>query len=89
MSKHESHPEIVKRLRRAHGHLAKVIDMIENGVNCAETAQQLHAVTNALSAAKTLFVQDHIEHCFEDAIGLENKKVRNALEELKTIAKFL
>jgi DNA-binding FrmR family transcriptional regulator len=49
MSKHlhRTHPDIVKRLRRADGHLQKVISMIEEGRPCLDLAQQLHAVESA------------------------------------------
>ncbi len=40
---HQSHPEIVKRLRRAEGHLRRVIAMVEEGRPCLDLAQQLHA----------------------------------------------
>ncbi len=33
---HASHPDIVKRLKRAHGHLAGVIAMIEEGRPCVD-----------------------------------------------------
>ena len=53
MSKHQhihsTHPEIVKRLRRAEGHLRTTISMIEDGRSCLELAQQLHAVEKAIS----------------------------------------
>ena len=45
--RHASHPTILKRLKRAHGHLASVIGMIEAGRPCTELAQQLHAVESA------------------------------------------
>jgi DNA-binding FrmR family transcriptional regulator len=47
-----SHPAIIKRLKRAHGHLAGVIAMIEKGRPCVDLAQQLHAVESAISNAK-------------------------------------
>ncbi|MBI4389942.1 MAG: metal-sensing transcriptional repressor, partial [Nitrospinae bacterium] len=65
MDKHETHPEIVKRLKRASGHLDKVVQMIESGKGCLEVAQQLHAVVNAIARAKRIYVQDHIENCIE------------------------
>ena len=46
---HASHPDIVKRLKRASGHLNKVITMIEEGTPCLDVAQQLHAVANAVA----------------------------------------
>jgi hypothetical protein len=45
---HESHPEIVKRLKRATGHLQTIITMIESHRSCLELAQQLHAVEKAM-----------------------------------------
>ena len=36
---HASPPEIIKRLQRAHGHLAGVIAMIEEGRSCVDLAQ--------------------------------------------------
>jgi uncharacterized protein len=49
---HESHPEIVKRLKRAEGHIRKVITMFGEGRTCLELAQQLHAVEKAIGEAK-------------------------------------
>ena len=40
----QTHPEIVKRLRRAEGHLRGIIDMIETQRPCLDVAQQLQAV---------------------------------------------
>jgi len=45
-------PEIGTRLKRAQGHLAAVIDMLESGRPCMDLAQQLHAVEKAIGNAK-------------------------------------
>jgi len=82
--KHSSHPDIVKRLTRAEGHLRSVIAMIEAGKPCVELAQQLHAVESAVAKAKKELIHDHIEHCLED--GHDTK---NALRELKQLANYL
>jgi DNA-binding FrmR family transcriptional regulator len=82
--KHSSHPDIVKRLKRAEGHLRSVIAMIEAGKPCVELAQQLHAVESAVAKAKKELIHDHIEHCLED--GHDTK---NALRELKQLANYL
>jgi len=89
MSTHSTHPNVAKRLRRAHGHLTKVIDMIESGQPCLEVAQQLQAVVNAISAAKTIHVQDHIEHCLVEALEAPAAKARARVNEFKEIAKYL
>lgn len=53
---HQSHPEIVKRLKRADGHLRGVIEMIEGGRPCLDIAQQLHAVEKAIAQAKKTLI---------------------------------
>ena len=51
-------PEISARLKRAHGHLAAVIDMLESGRPCLDLAQQLHAVEKAVGNAKKELIKD-------------------------------
>lgn len=49
---HQSHPEIVKRLKRAEGHLRTIIGMIKANRPCVDVAQQLHAVEKAVRASR-------------------------------------
>ena len=49
---HATHPVIVKRLKRANGHLASVIRMIEDAQLCGDITQQLHAVEKAVQIGK-------------------------------------
>jgi DNA-binding FrmR family transcriptional regulator len=86
---HASHPAVIARLKRAHGHLASVIQMIEMGRPCVDLAQQLHAVEKAVANAKRELIQDHIDHCLEDAIGQGGKQAKAALAEVKAITKYL
>ena len=86
---HASHPAIIARLKRANGHLASVIQMIEAGRPCVDLAQQLRAVEKAITNAKRELIQDHIDHCLEDATGQNGKERQAALAEFKTIAKYL
>jgi len=86
---HHSHPQIVKRLKRAQGHLSGVIGMIETGRSCLELAQQLHAVEKAIQQAKRVLVQDHIEHCLDDAIGSLESEQKSRVDEFKAIARYL
>ena len=83
--KHASHPEIVKRLKRAYGHLGKVLSMFEESRSCVDLAQQLHAVENAVANAKRELIHDHIEHCLDDSEG----GGASPLEELKQLTKYL
>ena len=86
---HQSHPEIVKRLRRAEGHLRSIIDMIEGQRPCLDVAQQLHAVEKAIAQAKKTLIHDHIENCLEQAVGPLARDQRRPVDEFKAITKYL
>ncbi|CAN7741441.1 metal-sensing transcriptional repressor [Agrobacterium tumefaciens] len=86
---HETHPDIIKRLKRAEGHLRSVIAMIEAQRPCVDVAQQLHAVEKAVCQAKKTLIQDHLDHCLEDAVGGLGSEQRRAIDEFKTITKYL
>lgn len=86
---HESHSAIVKRLKRAEGHLRALIGMIEEGKPCLDLAQQFHAVENAIANAKRELIHDHIDHCLDDAVEGNGKSARSALAEFKAISKYL
>jgi DNA-binding FrmR family transcriptional regulator len=87
--RHETHPEIVKRLKRAEGHLKSVIAMIGTGKSCLDIAQQLHAVEKAITNAKRALIQDHLDHCLEDTVGALPREKRQSIDEFKTITKYL
>lgn len=89
MSKHASHTEIQMRLKRASGHLTKVIAMIEAGEACEKVAQQLQAVTSALVTAKRQYVTDHIENCLDVQEGMTSRDIADQLKELKAMTKYL
>ncbi len=86
---HTTHPEIVKRLRRAEGHLKKIIAMIEDSRPCLDIAQQLQAVESAICAAKKTLIHDHIDHCLEQAVGPVPREGRSVVDEFKEITKYL
>ena len=89
MSTHTSHPDIIKRLKRAEGHLKSIITMMEEGRPCLELAQQLQAVESAVGNAKKTLVHDHIDHCLEHAVrdGMQNPD--DTIREFKAITKYL
>jgi DNA-binding FrmR family transcriptional regulator len=83
---HETETAILLRLKRARGHLDSVINMIEADESCLSVSRQLHAVAKAVTEAKRIFIQDHIEHCLDE-------KALNAsdlsLKDFKEITKYL
>ncbi|MHC5352245.1 metal-sensing transcriptional repressor [Metapseudomonas furukawaii] len=85
----QSHSEIIKRLKRAEGHLRSIVTMIEDGRACVDVAQQLHAVEKAVCQAKRTLIQDHIDHCLEHTLGALTHGERAPLDEFKQITKYL
>jgi len=86
---HESHPAILKRLKRASGHLQKVMTMIEAQRECIDVVQQLHAVERAIRAAKETLIHDHVEHCLTHAVRAKRGRSVVDLGQFKTITKYL
>ena len=86
---HDSHPDIVKRLKRAEGHLRRVIEMFDEGRSCVDLAQQLHAVEKAVGEAKRTLIHDHIDHCLDAATSGKGRSTDVSLAEFKSISKYL
>ncbi|MFA9439291.1 metal-sensing transcriptional repressor [Uliginosibacterium sp. sgz301328] len=89
MTTHTTHPDVVKRLKRAHGHLKSILGMLEEGRGCLEIAQQLQAVEKAISSAKRTLVHDHIEHCLEGSVREGGANADETIREFKEITKYL
>lgn len=89
MTTHTSHPDIIKRLKRADGHLRSIITMLEEGRGCLEIAQQLQAVESAVGNAKRTLVHDHIDHCLEHAVRGGSRSSDDTIREFKDITKYL
>ena len=86
---HTTHPDIINRLKRANGHVAKIISMIEEERPCAEVAQQMQSVCSAFLNAKKIFVQDHIEGCIEIEENQTQEDIKKKVKELKEMTKYL
>jgi uncharacterized protein len=82
-------PEIAARLKRAHGHLAAVIDMLEAARPCLELAQQLHAVEKAVGNAKKQLIKDHINHCMEETSEAIPREFKALIKEFQGVTKYL
>nr|BFD66054.1 nickel-sensing transcriptional repressor NcrB [Bdellovibrio sp. HAGR004] len=80
---HAGHEDVSKRLKRAKGHLETVIAMIEEERECVDVARQIHAVAKAISAAKSVYIHEHIEHCLDG----NHKDID--LDEIKEITKYI
>ena len=86
---HRTHADIARRIKRAEGHLRSIAAMLAEGRPCLDIAQQLQAVEKAVAQAKKTLIQDHLDHCLEDAVGALSRQRRQPIDEFKEIAKYL
>ena len=82
-------PAVIKRLKKANGHLNSTIEMLVDGRTCLDVAQQLQAVENAIHQAKKVLIQDHLDHCLEDLLGSVDKEQKDSIDEFKEITRYL
>ncbi len=67
---------IITRMKRANGHLASVIRMMEAGSSCEDVLTQLAAVNKALSRAGYAIVATGLQQCLEDGDGIDSVDVK-------------
>lgn len=70
---------VVNRLKRAHGQLAAVTRMLEEGRDCGEIVTQLAAVSKALDRAGFAIIASGLEQCI---VHEDNSMDRKELERL-------
>ncbi len=87
--KHESHPDIIAKLKQAQGQIASIVAMMAEGRSCMDIAQQLQAAESIIHLAKRALIQDHMEHCIADAASEGGKAAREAMAEFKILSKYL
>lgn len=62
---------IITRLKRANGHLASVIRMMEGGADCEDALTQLAAVNKAINRGGYALVATGLQRCIADE-GLDS-----------------
>ncbi len=67
---------IITRMKRANGHLASVIRMMEEGSDCENVLTQLAAVNKAISRSGYAIVATGLQHCLEDGDGVDGVDVK-------------
>jgi DNA-binding FrmR family transcriptional regulator len=66
---------IIARMKRAHGHLASVIRMLEEGTECEDVLTQLAAVNKALSRSGYAIVATGLQRCLAENDETDMKKM--------------
>ena len=72
---------IINRAKRAHGHLGKVVSMLEEGSDCEDVVTQLSAVLKALERTGFAIVATGLQQCIAAGDGPDSVDVKK-LEKL-------
>ena len=85
----EENKKTIIALKKAHSHLGKVIQMVEEQEYCIDILQQNLAVMGLLKAANTRIFEGHLNSCFAAAMrGTNEKKKREMIGEILEINKL-
>ena len=57
---------VLKRMKRAHGQIAAVIRMLEEGRSCEDVVQQMAAVGKAVNTAAFILISTSLKECIMD-----------------------
>jgi len=75
--------------KKAQSHIAKIIQMVENGEYCINIMQQNLAVIGLLKSAHQQLMENHLNTCFKTAMATKNEKRKQAMtEEILTVTKL-
>jgi len=66
-------------LKKANSLLSKIIVMTEEGKYCMDIMQQNLAVIGLLRAAHESLMENHLQHCFSNAVASRNKKKKEQM----------
>ena len=67
---------VINRAKRAHGHLGKVISMMEDGNDCEAVLTQLSAVLKALERTGFQIVATGLQQCITAGDGPDSVDVK-------------
>ncbi len=67
---------IITRMKRANGHLASVIRMMEEGSDCESVLTQLAAVNKAISRSGYAIVATGLQQCLAAGDGIDGVDVK-------------
>lgn len=77
---------LIHRARRAHGHLARVIAMMEESADCEDVLTQLAAVTKALDRTGYAIVATGLNQCLRSGDDPDSVDVKKLEKLFLTLA---
>jgi DNA-binding FrmR family transcriptional regulator len=75
--------------KKAHSHLKKIIEMVEQDKYCIDIMQQNLAVIGLLRSAHAMLMENHLKGCFANAIKTKSESKKNKMtEEILRVTKL-
>ncbi len=65
--------------KKAHGLIAKIIEMIEGDEYCINIMQQNLAALGLLKSAHQMLMENHLNTCFRKAMATKNERKKKAM----------
>jgi CsoR family transcriptional regulator, copper-sensing transcriptional repressor len=89
MTKSNKRDQALISFKKAHTHLSKVLNMLENGEYCINIMQQNLAVIGLLKSAHQSLMENHLKSCFITAMNTANQaKKDKMIKEILTVTKL-
>lgn len=81
----DTRDRILHRLKIANGHLAKVINMVENDSYCVDVIHQMQAIESAIKETEGVVLENHLKTCVADSIrnGNQEESIKEVMEVFK------
>ncbi len=79
---HHHSGDSINRLKRASGHLNKVVQMLESDQPCGDVLQQLSAVISALGSTRVKILQSHLNSCLKPVLSSKNGHLVREIEHV-------
>jgi CsoR family transcriptional regulator, copper-sensing transcriptional repressor len=74
------------RLQIVHGHVGKIIEMVDSGAYCIDVIHQIQAVRSALKRTEDEILKNHLQTCVMEQIK-EGKSEQVVEEIMKVVEK--
>lgn len=89
MQQKDKKQESLINFKKAQGHLAKIIQMVERGDYCIDIMQQNLAVIGLLKSAHAKLMENHLKGCFTHAMHTNSStKQEKMIEEILRVTKM-
>lgn len=72
---------ITKRLHRAHGQMAAVVRMLDEGRSCEDVITQMAAVSKAINTAAFMLISSSLKECIIDP-SVDSDEMTEKLQKL-------